>query len=69
MTESCRIGKPETCNASCIRSYLVKLLQSCGYNADLCATKWQGCGKLPGGEHEYIEVISHGSDGCSERLW
>ncbi|PHT44731.1 hypothetical protein CQW23_13889 [Capsicum baccatum] len=67
MTESCCTGKPETCNASCIRSYLVKLLQSCGYNADLCATKWQGCGKIPGGEHEYIEVISHGSDGYSER--
>lgn len=67
MTESCRIGKPETCNASCIRSYLVKLLQSCGYNAVLCATKWQGCGKIPGGEHEYIEVISHANDGFSER--
>ncbi|MCD7449781.1 hypothetical protein HAX54_001518 [Datura stramonium] len=67
MTKSCHIGKPETCNASCIRSYLVKLLQSCGYSADLCATKWQGCGKIPGGEHEYIEVISHGNDGCSER--
>ncbi|KAF3640135.1 putative triosephosphate isomerase, cytosolic-like [Capsicum annuum] len=67
MTESCCTGKPETCNASCIRSYLVKLLQSCGYNADLCATKWQGCGKIPGGEHEYIQVISHGSDGYSER--
>ncbi|KAH0664035.1 hypothetical protein KY285_026162 [Solanum tuberosum] len=67
MTESFHIGKPETCNASCIRSYLVKLLQSCGFNADMCATKWQGCGKIPGGEHEYIEVISHGNDGCSER--
>ncbi|XP_055832654.1 uncharacterized protein LOC129901484 [Solanum dulcamara] len=67
MTESSCIGKPKTCNASCIRSYLVKLLQSCGYNADMCATKWQGCGKIPGGEHEYIEVISHGKDGCSER--
>jgi len=49
MTESFHIGKPETCNASCIRSYLVKLLQSCGFNADMCATKWQGCGKIPGG--------------------
>ncbi|CAN4101808.1 unnamed protein product [Withania somnifera] len=67
MTESCLIGKPETCSASCIRSYLVKLLQSCGYNAEMCATKWQGCGKIPGGEHQFIEVISHGNDGCSER--
>ncbi|XP_059297629.1 uncharacterized protein LOC132050411 [Lycium ferocissimum] len=67
MTDSCHIGKPETCNASCVRSYLVKLLQSCGYNADMRATKWQGCGRIPGGEHEYIEVISHGNDGCFER--
>ncbi|XP_060175120.1 uncharacterized protein LOC132605873 isoform X2 [Lycium barbarum] len=67
MTDSCHIGKPETCNASCVRSYLVKLLQSCGYNADMRATKWQGCGRIPGGEHEYIEVISHGNNGCSER--
>ncbi|KAK4351549.1 hypothetical protein RND71_030862 [Anisodus tanguticus] len=67
MTESCHIGRPETCNASCVRSYLVKPLQSGGYSAVMCATKWQGCGKIPGGEHEYIEVISHGNDGCSER--
>ncbi|XP_016496161.2 uncharacterized protein LOC107815159 [Nicotiana tabacum] len=65
--ESCHLSKPETCNASCIRSNLVKLLQSCGYDAALCSTKWQGCGKIPGGEHEYIEVISRGNDGCSER--
>lgn len=37
------------CNASCIRFSLVKLLRRSGYDAAVCATKWQGSGKVPGG--------------------
>ncbi|CAK9188256.1 unnamed protein product [Ilex paraguariensis] len=62
-----KLGKPDTCNASCIRFCLVKLLQSSGYDAAVCATKWQGFGKIPGGEHEFIDVITHREGGCSER--
>ena len=43
------LDKSESCNASCIRLSLVKLLQSSGYDAAICATKWQGVGKIPGG--------------------
>ncbi|KAK4579159.1 hypothetical protein RGQ29_029013 [Quercus rubra] len=56
------------CNASCIRFSLVKLLRRSGYDAAVCATKWQGSGKVPGGDHEYIDVINHNSTGTSERL-
>lgn len=42
-------GKPEVCNASCIRFSLVKLLKSSGYDAAINATKWQGFGKITGG--------------------
>lgn len=37
------------CYASCIRFYLVKLMRLSGYDAGVCASKWQGSGKVPGG--------------------
>ncbi|CAL5386801.1 unnamed protein product [Camellia sinensis] len=62
-----QFDKSDSCSASCIRLSLVKLLQSSGYDAAICATKWQVVGKIPGGEHEFIDVINHCEDGCSER--
>ncbi|KAF8402918.1 hypothetical protein HHK36_011010 [Tetracentron sinense] len=59
--------KSGPCNASCIRFSLVKLLRSSGYDAAVCASKWQSCGKVPGGDHEYIDVVTH-NPGCPERL-
>ncbi|XP_010554604.1 PREDICTED: uncharacterized protein LOC104824273 isoform X2 [Tarenaya hassleriana] len=49
--------KSGTCNASCIRFYLAKLLRLAGYNAAVCSARWQLSGKVPGGDHEYIDVI------------
>ncbi|PON44734.1 hypothetical protein PanWU01x14_264230 [Parasponia andersonii] len=60
--------KPGLCNASCIRFTLVKLLRLSGYDAAVCLSKWQGTGKVPGGDHEYIDVIDHNHGGSSERL-
>lgn len=37
------------CYASCIRFYLVKLMRLSGYDAGVCASKWQASGKVPGG--------------------
>lgn len=37
------------CYASCIRFYLVKLLRLSGYDAGVCASKWQASSKVPGG--------------------
>lgn len=42
--------KSTPCNASCIRFSLVKLLRLSGYDAAVCASRWQGCGKVPGGK-------------------
>ncbi|KAJ7971272.1 Protein of unknown function (DUF506) [Quillaja saponaria] len=56
------------CYASCIRFYLVKLMRLSGYDAGVCASKWQGSGKVPGGDHEYIDVVNYNSSGSSERL-
>lgn len=56
------------CNGRCIRQALVKLLHRSGYNAAVCTCKWQGFGKVPGGDHEYIDVIPSGKTGISERL-
>ncbi|XP_022746649.1 uncharacterized protein LOC111296545 [Durio zibethinus] len=59
--------KSGPCNASCIRYSLVKLLRLSGYDAAVCASRWQGTGKVPGGDHEYIDVINY-DNGSSERL-
>ncbi|GAB2299856.1 hypothetical protein Dimus_033908 [Dionaea muscipula] len=56
------------CNASCIRFSLVKLLRSSGYDAAVCTSRWQGCGKVPGGDHEYIDVVKYNDNGSSERM-
>ncbi|CAL0308292.1 unnamed protein product [Lupinus luteus] len=56
------------CYASCIRFYLVKLMKLSGYDAGVCASKWQGSGKVPGGDHEYIDVVVNNNSGSSERL-
>ncbi|CAA6669382.1 unnamed protein product [Spirodela intermedia] len=61
------VDKDRPCNASCIRRSLVKLLRVCGYDAAICISKWQGSGKVPGGEHEYIDVVNCGATG-SERM-
>ncbi|XP_059459010.1 uncharacterized protein LOC132188536 [Corylus avellana] len=63
-----QVVKSSACNASCIRFSLVKLLRRSGYDAAVCATKWQGIGKVPGGDHEYIDVVNYNSTGTSERL-
>lgn len=60
--------KSGPCNASCIRFSLVKLLRLSGYDAAVCASKWQGSGKVPGGDHEYIDVVNYKGTGSSERL-
>uniref|UniRef100_A0A5B7AMD7 Plant-specific domain TIGR01615 family protein n=1 Tax=Davidia involucrata TaxID=16924 RepID=A0A5B7AMD7_DAVIN len=56
------------CNASCIRFSLVKLLRLSGYEAAVCASRWQGSGKVPGGDHEYIDVVNYNDTGSCERL-
>ncbi|KAH9617160.1 hypothetical protein KSS87_014239 [Heliosperma pusillum] len=62
------LDKSGLCSASCIRYALVKLLKSSGYDAAVCASKWQGGNKVPGGDYEYIDVVHQKSDESSERL-
>ncbi|KAL3523813.1 hypothetical protein ACH5RR_016647 [Cinchona calisaya] len=54
-------------NASCVRYTLVKLLRLSGYDAGVCAAKWPGSSKFPGGDHEYIDVVNYDA-GSTERL-
>ncbi|XP_044507477.1 uncharacterized protein LOC123226956 [Mangifera indica] len=62
------VVKSGQCNGSCIRFSLVKLLRLSGYDAAVCSTRWQGSGKVPGGDHEYIDVLNYNNNGSSERL-
>ncbi|CAA0809411.1 Protein of unknown function (DUF506 [Striga hermonthica] len=59
---------PGPCNASCIRFSLVNLLRLSGYDAGVCTSRWPGTVKVPGGDHEYIDVIYYNDTGTSERL-
>ncbi|GFY82175.1 cruciferin [Actinidia rufa] len=61
-------AKSAPCNAGCIRFSLVKLLRLSGYDAAVCTSKWQACRKVPGGDHEYIDVFNYKQTGGSERL-
>lgn len=63
-----QLVKSGLCNGSCIRDSLVKLLRSSGYDAAVCASKWQGINKVPGGDHEYIDVLNYLNDGSTERV-
>lgn len=47
----------ENCDGNCIRQLLVKRLKRAGYNAAICKVKWPSCGRVPGGEYRYIDVI------------
>ncbi|KAL6126630.1 hypothetical protein ACLB2K_074676 [Fragaria x ananassa] len=60
--------KSGPCNASCLKSTLVKLLRRSGYDAAVCSARWHGSGKVPGGDHEYIDVVNHSDTESSERL-
>lgn len=60
--------KNEPCHSSCIRQLLVKHLRLMGYDAAVCLSKWQGVGKVPGGDHEYIDVVTSDYGASSERL-
>ncbi|KAI6668987.1 hypothetical protein NL676_003872 [Syzygium grande] len=60
--------KSGPCNASCIRFSLVQLLRQSGYDAAVCSARWQGGSKVPGGDHEYIDVVNNTSSGNSDRL-
>ncbi|KAI4370602.1 hypothetical protein MLD38_018938 [Melastoma candidum] len=56
------------CSGNCLRFCLVKLLRRSGYDATVRSSKWTGDGKVPGGDHEFVDVIKHCSLGASERL-
>ncbi|KAJ6820149.1 uncharacterized protein M6B38_399580 [Iris pallida] len=56
------------CSASCIRQSLVKLLRFSGYDAAVCSSRWQGFDKVPGGDHEYIDVVVNGNVGGCDRF-
>ncbi|MBA0613427.1 hypothetical protein Godav_013866 [Gossypium davidsonii] len=54
-------------NANCIRYSLVKLLGLSRYDDDVCVSRWQRSGKVPGGDHQYIDVVNY-NNGNSERV-
>ncbi|XP_073126011.1 uncharacterized protein [Henckelia pumila] len=56
------------CNDSCVRYSLVKLLRLSGYDAGVCISQWQRNSRVPGGDHEYIDVVRYNEMGSTDRL-
>ncbi|GLT32951.1 hypothetical protein SLA2020_075780 [Shorea laevis] len=54
----CREPRSDGC-INCLRKTVVNLLCQKGYNAKLCVSKWKHTKKIPGGMHEYIQVIAY----------
>ncbi|KAH0776522.1 hypothetical protein KY290_007933 [Solanum tuberosum] len=52
-----KVGRPSSC-AKCFRRRVVEELCEKGFNASLCTSKWNHTSKMPGGRHEYIQVIA-----------
>ncbi|XP_051143662.1 uncharacterized protein LOC127260057 [Andrographis paniculata] len=44
-------------NEQIMRRNVMAYLRNCGWNAAICKTKWQSCGGLAAGEHEFIDVV------------
>lgn len=42
----------------CLRTFVVSVLSLRGYKASLSHSKWDSTKKVPGGSHEYIEVMA-----------
>ncbi|MBA0856490.1 hypothetical protein Goshw_029287 [Gossypium schwendimanii] len=54
-------------NANWIRYSLVKLLGLSRYDDYVCVSRWQRSGKVPGGDHQYIDVVNY-NNGNSKRV-
>ncbi|XP_015057102.1 uncharacterized protein LOC107003311 isoform X1 [Solanum pennellii] len=52
-----KVDGPISC-AKCFRRRVVEELCEKGFNASLCTSKWNHTSKMPGGRHEYIQVIA-----------
>lgn len=56
------------CHVSFILQLIAKHLKASGYDAAVCLSKWDGIGKVPGGDHEYIDVIFSGNNANTDRV-
>lgn len=48
------------CKGGCVKRFVVNHLKVTGYDAAVCKCKWLSSGRVPGGEYEYIDVVSNG---------
>ncbi|KAF8411913.1 hypothetical protein HHK36_004471 [Tetracentron sinense] len=66
---SCHCPKPSSDGcATCLRRAVVNLLSDNSFNASLCTSAWKPTRKIPGGTHEYIDLIVTGSGRKQTRL-
>ncbi|KAL5982866.1 hypothetical protein ACLOJK_016944 [Asimina triloba] len=67
-TNPCHCPKPNSNRcAICLRRTVIEHLHTVGYDAALCTPTWKSTREIPGGKHEYIDVIIRGgADGKKE---
>ncbi|XP_004511493.1 uncharacterized protein [Cicer arietinum] len=58
-SDFCSCLKPNSHNCiTCLRRRVATVLSDRGITTNLCMSKWKSTHKVPGGSHEYIEVIA-----------
>lgn len=59
-TEFCSCPKPSSSGfcTYCLRRIIVDRLCNKGLNATLCTSKWKHTKQIPGGTHEYVELMA-----------
>ncbi|CAN1147755.1 hypothetical protein LINPERHAP2_LOCUS16055 [Linum perenne] len=62
-TNFCSCLKPDTKNSqqgciNCLRHKVVDMLSEKRFSATICTSKWKNTRDIPGGKHEYIELIA-----------
>ncbi|KAL2521358.1 hypothetical protein Fot_25281 [Forsythia ovata] len=55
-------------STTALKKWLVKKLKSDGHNATLCHTTWPTTLNCPGGDYEYIAIVSEDKNGCALRV-
>eukprot|EP00897_Mesotaenium_endlicherianum_P006654 jgi/Mesen1/6016/ME000306S05276 len=51
-------GNITNCSGSCVRRAVMTCLRSAGYDAAICKSRWDHSQSYPGGDYEYIDVVS-----------
>ncbi|XP_068651597.1 uncharacterized protein [Aristolochia californica] len=57
----CNTLNPNSCDG-CLREAIIDHLRALGYDAAFCTSLWKASRDMPGGKHEFIDVVIHATE-------